>query len=210
MFSKFIKLKSKTTSYFMNKLIFATNNIHKLQEIREMLSFCYSVLSLKDVDLDIDIAETGNTFKENAVIKAEVVFKITNENCFADDSGLCVDALDGGPGVWSARYAGEPSNDGRNRKKILQELDGKERREAAFYTVICLMMNGEPYFFEGKVSGKITTEEKGNNGFGYDPVFIPEGYDKTFAEMNAEEKNAISHRAIAVKKMVDFLVPLKQ
>ncbi len=194
----------------MNKLIFATNNLHKLQEIREILSFCYTVHSLKDVNLDIDIPETGETFKDNALIKAETIFNLTHENCFADDSGLSVNALHGQPGVRSARYSGEPASDLNNRLKLLKEMQGKEDRSAAFYTTICLMLNGEKYFFEGKVSGIITHEQRGNKGFGYDPVFIPDGYERTFAEMDPEKKNAISHRAMAVHKMTEFLLQLKQ
>lgn len=164
-----------------------------------------NLLSLHDVGFTEDIAETAATIEGNALLKAETVSRHTGRNCFADDSGLLVDALHGAPGVYSARYAGEHKSDTDNITKLLQELNGKENRKAHFKTVMALVLDGKEYVFEGTVNGTILHEQRGSNGFGYDPVFMPDGFSKTFAEMSLEEKNNISHRKIALKKLLDFL-----
>ncbi len=197
------------------KIVFATNNKNKLEEIREILGNKFEVLSLNDINCHVDIPETGKTLEENAVIKADYIFKNYNISVFADDTGLEVETLNGAPGVFSARYAGGEGHDSEaNMKKLLKELDGKNNRKARFRTVIAVMLHqqsqhgmGEttPQLFEGIVNGEITTEKKGLSGFGYDPIFKPVGYDKTFAELGHEVKNHISHRAKAVEKLVDFL-----
>ncbi|MEO8147059.1 MAG: non-canonical purine NTP diphosphatase [Bacteroidia bacterium] len=187
------------------KLIFASNNKKKLEEIKVLLPLSVELLSLADVNITEDIPETGDTFKANALIKAKYVLSKTGINCFADDSGLEVEALDMRPGVYSARYAGEPKNDEANIDLLLKELKGKENRKAQFHTVIALLINGGTYFFEGIVRGAITAERMGNNGFGYDPVFIADGDSKTFAELSLDDKNKISHRSIAVKQLVAFM-----
>lgn len=189
----------------MSELIFVSNNIHKLTEIRKLVPQSYTLYSMYEAGVTMEIEETGSTFNENASLKAHVFFSTTNKNCFADDSGLAVDSLEGRPGVFSARYAGMDATDATNRKKLLHDLSGIENRRAAFITVICLLINGQEHFFEGKINGLITDEERGDEGFGYDSIFVPNGYLKTFAQMKPEEKNRISHRAIAVKKMVEYL-----
>ena len=196
------------------KIVFATNNEHKLKEIREILGDKFEIVSLKDIGCDVDIPETGNTLEENAHQKAEYIFDHYHLDCFADDTGLEVEALDGAPGVHSARYAEGTDHDSEaNMNKLLKELDGKENRKARFRTVIALIqMEGDnplcsrEYRFEGIVDGSIATEKSGNEGFGYDPVFIPEGYDKSFADLGEEIKNTISHRARAVAKLADHLL----
>lgn len=195
------------------KIVFATNNQHKLQEIREILGDQFEILSLADIGCHEDIPETGNTLEANAHQKAEYVFDHYHIDCFADDTGLEVDALGGAPGVHSARYAeGTDHNSEANMAKLLRELGDNDNRKARFRTVISLiqMEGGNPvcsreYQFEGAVEGRIDREKHGSEGFGYDPVFIPEGYDKSFAELGEEIKNQISHRARAVKKLAEWL-----
>lgn len=195
------------------KIVFATNNQHKLQEIREILGDQFEILSLADIGCHENIPETGNTLEANAHQKAEYVFDHYHIDCFADDTGLEVDALGGAPGVHSARYAeGTDHNSEANMAKLLRELGDNDNRKARFRTVISLiqMEGGNPvcsreYQFEGVVEGRIDREKHGSEGFGYDPVFIPEGYDKSFAELGEEIKNQISHRARAVKKLAEWL-----
>lgn len=195
------------------KIVFATNNQHKLQEIREILGDQFEILSLADIGCHEDIPETGNTLEANAHQKAEYVFDHYHIDCFADDTGLEVDALGGAPGVHSARYAeGTDHNSEANMAKLLRELGDNDNRKARFRTVISLiqMEGGNPvcsreYQFKGVVEGRIDREKHGSEGFGYDPVFIPEGYDKSFAELGEEIKNQISHRARAVKKLAEWL-----
>jgi XTP/dITP diphosphohydrolase len=189
----------------MGKLIFASSNKNKIAEISDILKDKYLIIGLNDIGYNVEIEETGNTLRENALIKAKTIFDEMNISCFADDSGLMVDALNGAPGVFSARYAGEHGNSEKNMDLLLKNLTGIENRKAHFSTVIALVLNGEQYFFEGKIEGEIIHEKRGEGGFGYDPIFVPKGYDKTFAEMDKSIKNSISHRAIAVKKLVDFL-----
>ncbi|SFM78682.1 XTP/dITP diphosphohydrolase [Algoriella xinjiangensis] len=186
------------------ELIFATHNDHKVKEVAQMLPSYLTMKSLTDINFHDEIDETGKTFEENALLKAKTIFEKTNKNIFADDSGLVIDALDGAPGVYSARYAGT-GKDADNVTKALKELEGKTNRKAYFISIFCLILNGKEYFFEGKVNGTISTEILGEDGFGYDPIFIPDGYSKSFAQMTAEEKNNISHRGLAVKKLNYFL-----
>jgi XTP/dITP diphosphohydrolase len=187
------------------KLIFATNNKHKLEEVRDILGDNYQIVSPEEIDCRDDIPETAGTLEGNALLKARFVKENYGFDCFADDTGLEVKALDNAPGVYSARYAGESKDPAANRQKLLQELEGKEDRSARFRTVIALIKNGKESLFEGIVEGEIIRDERGNTGFGYDPVFIPKGYTETFAELGAEIKNTISHRAEAVNKLKQFL-----
>lgn len=187
------------------KLVFATNNRHKLEEVSHKIGDHFELLTLNDIGCTEDIEETGATFEENAAIKSKYVYNKYHLNCFGDDSGLVIDALNGEPGVYSARYAGEHGNHAENIKKVLIKLDGVENRKARFVTVISLMWEGEEYIFEGVVEGTIRNETTGNGGFGYDPIFQPDGYDITFAEMSMAEKNKISHRARATEKLISFL-----
>lgn len=187
------------------KLVFATHNPHKLQEIKAMLPGSILLKGLSEIGLAEEIPETGQTLEENALIKARFVAEKFNVNCFADDSGLEVEALNGEPGVFSARYAGPTKTDADNVHKLLKNMEGKTHRKARFKTVIALIINAETHLFTGEVYGNITLIPKGSNGFGYDPVFMPEGCNSTFAEMAAEEKNRLSHRARAVEKLVAFL-----
>lgn len=189
----------------MKKLVFATNNPHKLEEVRAILQQKFEVAGLADIGCHREIPETGTTLEENASIKSHYVVNQYQTDCFADDTGLEVDALEGKPGVYSARYAGENASYEQNVDKLLLELAGKTNRDARFRTVISLVMDDKEYQFEGIVDGKIINERKGKDGFGYDPVFMPNGYDQTFAEMDASLKNSISHRAKAVQKLVKFL-----
>ena len=190
----------------IKKLVFATNNAHKLDEIRAILGDKIEVLSLKDINCDADIPETADTLEGNAALKAEYIYKNYGLDCFADDTGLEVEALGGAPGVYSARYAGGDGHDSEaNMRKLLQELDGKQNRNAQFPTAICLIEKGEEHLFEGIVKGSIIEQKRGASGFGYDPVFMPEGYEETFAEMGNAEKNKISHRARAVEKLCEYL-----
>jgi len=188
----------------MKKLVFATNNQHKTEEIRLALSGQYEVLNLQDIGCDVDIPETADTFEGNASIKSKYVVENFKLDCFADDSGLEVEALNNEPGVYSARYSGGRDSL-ENIQLVLRKLEGKLNRKARFKTVISLMLNGENHIFEGVINGVIRTALSGSKGFGYDPIFQPEGYDVTFAEMDMAEKNKISHRAIALTKMIEFL-----
>jgi XTP/dITP diphosphohydrolase len=190
----------------MRKLVFATNNRHKLNEIRSLLQGQYEILSLLDIGCTVEIPETGDTLEENSRIKARHVYQEYGMDCFADDTGLEIEALGGRPGVFSARYAGEDCNPENNIIKVLDELEGKSNRKARFRTVICLIEKGEEYFFEGVVNGKIIEEKRGGEGFGYDPVFVPEGHDTTFAEMPLAAKNTISHRAKAMRELIAWLL----
>lgn len=189
----------------MKEIVFATNNRHKLEEIRKITKGTLHILSLSDIHCAEEIEETGATLEENALLKARFVKEKYGYDCFADDTGLEVEALDGAPGVYSSRYAGEACNPADNMDKLLKEMRGLENRTARFRTVIALLFNGEKHFFEGVVNGKITHEKKGEAGFGYDPVFVPEGYNQTFAELGDEVKNQISHRALATQKLMEFL-----
>jgi len=192
------------------KIVFATNNQHKLRELQQILDDKFELLSLADINCFEEIPETSPTIEENSLEKAEYVHKKYKTDCFADDTGLEIEALDGSPGVYSARYAGEDKNMEKNIEKILSELEKKDNRNARFKTVVSLILNGETHQFEGIINGKIIKEKTGESGFGYDPVFMPDGYDITFAEMDAAFKNKISHRGIAVQKLVDFLNAKKQ
>jgi len=189
----------------MTELVFATNNRHKLNEVSAKIGDSFKLLTLNDIGCHEDIPETGITFHENASIKSHFIYERYQLNCFGDDSGLEIDALNGEPGVYSARYAGKHGNHQANNEKVLQQLAGKTNRSARFKTVISLMWNGEEHFFEGVVEGTIRTAPAGTEGFGYDPIFQPEGFDITFAEMTLEEKNHISHRARALEKLIAFL-----
>src|SRR5690554_2208429 len=190
----------------MKKIVFATNNQHKLEEIRKITQGSLEILSLTDIGCNEEIDETGITLNENALIKATYVKERYGFDCFADDTGLEVDALEGAPGVYSARYAGEACRPEDNMEKLLAEMKETENRRAQFRTVIALHCNGENHLFEGVIRGSITREKKGNEGFRYDPIFMPEGYDKTFAELGIEVKNQISHRAVATGKLMHFLL----
>ena len=188
------------------KLVFATNNAHKLDEISSILGEKVELLSLKDIHCHVDIPETADTLEGNAMLKAEYIYKNYGLDCFADDTGLEVEALNGAPGVYSARYAGgEGHNSEANMQKLLQNMQGVQNRKAQFRTAICLILDGKKHLFEGIVKGEIIKEKRGSSGFGYDPIFVPEGYTKTFAELGNETKNKISHRALAVEKLCRFL-----
>ncbi len=198
------------------KIVFATNNKNKLTEIKEILAENFEVLSLSDINCHVDIPETGTTLEENARIKAEYIYSHYGISVFADDTGLEVEALGGAPGVYSARYAGGEGHDSEaNMRKLLHELEGKDNRKARFRTAIALILAEQQTdgatetprteIFEGTVEGEITKEKRGEAGFGYDPIFQPEGYDRTFAELGNEVKNSISHRARATKKLVEYL-----
>ena len=192
----------------MKQLVFATNNAHKLDEVRKILGEKFNVLSLKKIGCNDDIAETAETFDGNALIKARYIRDKYGYDCFADDSGLEIDALGGAPGVYSARYAGEAHDSEKNMAKVLEQLQGIENRAARFRTVIALTLDGKEHLFEGEIAGRIIEERRGAGGFGYDPIFIPDGETRTFAEMDDAQKNGISHRARAVKKLVAFLESL--
>ncbi len=189
----------------MKSLVFSTNNLHKLDEVKAVFGNKCRILSLKDIGLDIDIPENGRTLEENALIKARFIWESEQTDCFADDTGLEVEALDNAPGVYSARYAGENKSSEDNIQKLLCELQEKENRSARFRTVIAAVLNGKEYLFEGIVNGVISDIPKGESGFGYDPVFVPAGYNKSFAELGDDIKNKISHRAKAVETFADFL-----
>ena len=191
---------------FDNKMVVATNNAHKLKEIAAILGQEIELLSLKDIQCFADIPETADTLEGNARQKAMYIYENYGMDCFADDTGLEVEALGGAPGVFSARYAGEGHESEANMQKLLKELAGKENRKAQFRTVICLIRNGKEHLFEGIVKGEIIQEKRGGEGFGYDPIFVPEGYDLTFAELGDDVKNTISHRARAVEKFCQFLL----
>ena len=192
----------------MKKIVFATNNRHKLEEIRKILGDTYKIISLKELGFTGDIPETGNTLAENASQKSHYIYERYGVDCFSDDTGLEVEALNGAPGVYSARYAGENATYDDNANKLLKELGETINRKAAFKTVISLILDGKEYLFEGRVDGTITNHKTGAGGFGYDPVFLPDGYKQTFAEMPLELKNKISHRGKATAKLVDFLKAL--
>lgn len=187
------------------KIVFATNNAHKLAEVKAVLGDGWELVTLKEVGITEEIPETGETLDENASIKARYVFERTGLDCFADDTGLEVEALNGAPGVRSARYATDGHDFAANNRKLLHELDGVENRKARFRTVISLIIDGVERQVEGIVEGEIATSESGAEGFGYDPLFIPDGYDRTFADMTADEKNSISHRGRAVAELVKVL-----
>ena len=188
------------------KLVFATNNAHKLEEVAAILGDQVELLSLNDTSCQTDIPETAETLEGNALLKSSYIYKNYHLDCFADDTGLEVEALNGAPGVYSARYAGGEGHDAQaNMLKLLHELEGKENRKAQFRTAISLILDGKEYLFEGVIKGEIIKEKRGDSGFGYDPVFMPEGYDRTFAELGNDIKNQISHRALAVQKLCEFL-----
>lgn len=186
-------------------LVFATNNKHKVEEIEAKLGGQVDILTLSDIGCTDEIPEEQETIEGNASQKSHYLYNKYGQDCFSDDTGLEVEALDGRPGVYSARYAGEQKNPEDNINKLLKEMDGITNRKARFRTVISLIIAGKEHLFEGIVEGKILTERHGNGGFGYDPVFMPDGYDKSFAELSMEEKNKISHRGRAVSKLFDFI-----
>lgn len=189
----------------MDTIIFATNNQHKVNEVRSVLGQSFNIITLKEAGIDIDIPEPHDTLEANATEKSKTIFQLTNKNCFSEDTGLEVDALNGQPGVKSARYAGDNRSFDDNIHKLLTNLSSLQNKTARFRTVISLIMYGKEYFFEGICSGKIINQRKGNKGFGYDPVFVPDGSNKTFAEMEMEEKNKFSHRKKAMEKLINFL-----
>ena len=189
----------------MKKFVFATNNAHKLKEVAAIVGHQIELLSLKDIGCHDDIPETSDTLEGNALQKAKYVYERYHIDCFADDTGLEVEALGGAPGIYSARYAGEGHNSEENIRKLLHELEGKDNRKARFRTVFALIINGKEHLFEGIVKGEIIATKRGTSGFGYDPVFVPEGFTQTFAEMSDAQKNKISHRAIGVNKLCKFL-----
>lgn len=191
------------------KLVFATANQNKAKEIQSLIPATIRILSLNDIDCREEIPETQPTIEGNASQKAFYVYEKYGSNCFADDTGLEIEALDGRPGVLSARYAGEAKNADDNMKKILLEMQDVSNRRARFKTVISLVVDGKEELFEGLVNGTVLREKRGKKGFGYDPIFLPDGYDRTFAEMDQEEKGKISHRGIAVAKLVAYLSALK-
>ena len=190
------------------KLVFASNNQNKADEIRHILGESFQIITLKDAGIEVDIPEPHDSFQENALEKSRYIYKATGMDCFSEDSGLEVEALNGAPGVKSARYAGEKSTDKQNTEKLLAAMQNVRYRAARFKTVISLIMDGKEYFFEGECKGEISENPMGNNGFGYDPVFVPAGFPKSFAKMTMDEKSAISHRKKAVRKMADFLLNL--
>ena len=188
------------------KLVFASSNKNKIQEIQQLVPSTIQILSLEDIGCAEDIPETTDTIEGNAILKANYVTEKYGYDCFADDTGLEVEALNGAPGVYSARYAGEQKDSNDNMDKLLSELIDKSNRKANFKTVIALNLNGKQHLFTGIINGKIVEEKIGTNGFGYDPIFVADGFDKTFAELNMEEKSTISHRGIAVKELIKHLI----
>lgn len=187
------------------EIVFATNNLHKLKELQQIVGSNINLLSLKDIGCTEDIPETKDTLEGNAAEKSFYLYNNYKYNCFSDDTGLEIEALNNEPGVYSARYAGENKDALANMQKVLTKLKGIENRKARFRTIISLIIDGKEYQFEGIVNGKIIEEFKGGNGFGYDPIFVPDSYSETFAELSSEIKNKISHRANAVKKLITFL-----
>lgn len=187
------------------KIVFATNNAHKLDEVRQVVGEKFEIVSLRECGIVEDIPENEPTLEGNALAKARYIYERTGFNCFADDTGLEVDALGGEPGVCSARYATDGHDDEANKRLLLERLQGVENRAAQFRTAVALILGGKEYLFEGIVRGEIALEQHGEGGFGYDPLFFPEGGDLTFAQMSSEEKNAISHRGRAVRKLAEFL-----
>jgi XTP/dITP diphosphohydrolase len=194
----------------MHTLIFATNNAHKIEEIQRVVGSKFNIQSLKDAGIAIDIPEPHDTLTENALEKANTIFQLTGKDCFSEDTGLEVAALHGAPGVKSARYAGEPPSDEANMQKLLLELSGKTDRQAQFRTVIALIIDHQVHYFEGICKGQIAHTPQGNQGFGYDPIFIPDGADRCFALMSIEEKNQYSHRRQATEKLILFLENFSQ
>ncbi|NPA68827.1 MAG: non-canonical purine NTP diphosphatase [Chlorobi bacterium] len=192
------------------ELVFATNNKHKLEEVKKILNNKFKILSLNDINCFEEIPETQKTIKGNASQKAHYIYDKYKKNCFADDTGLEIEALNGEPGVYSARYAGENCSFEDNVKKVLQKLEGIKNRKARFKTVISLIINNKEYLFEGIINGTVIDKKRGKSGFGYDPIFLPDGFNKTFAEMLPEEKNKISHRALATQKLINFLENIRQ
>lgn len=188
------------------RFVFATNNAHKLEEVADILKDKVELLSLKEIGCHADIPETADTLEGNALLKARYIFENYHTDCFADDTGLEVEALGGAPGIYSARYAGDGHDSEANMRKLLHDLEGVENRKAQFRTVFALIIDGKEHLFEGIIRGEITNNRKGTSGFGYDPIFVPEGYTQTFAEMGNELKNQISHRAIATNKLCKFLM----
>ena len=191
----------------IKKIVFATGNPNKLKEIKSAIK-SFEIVGLRDLGITEEIPETGDTLKKNALQKAKYVYDKTGLDCFSDDTGLEIEALNNRPGVYSAMYAGPDCNAENNMRKVLKELEGKTNRNAQFKTVIALILKGEEYFFEGVVKGEILKEKKGKDGFGYDPIFRPVVYKESFAEMSIAQKNEISHRGLAVKKLVKFLASL--
>ena len=188
------------------KLLFATNNLHKLREVQEIVGNSFQIVSLKEISMEEEIPETSNTIEGNARQKANFIYRKTGMDCFADDTGLFIDALNGRPGVYSARYAGDGCSFEDNIQKVLLELQNKENRSASFRCVVCLILKGEEHSFGGGVDGMILTEKRGMEGFGYDPIFVPKGQSQTFSEMPPYLKNGLSHRGRAIWKMMRFLV----
>lgn len=189
----------------MHKIVFATNNAHKLSEVSDILDARFKLISLKEIGCFDDIPETQDTIEGNAIQKANYVWKKNGIDCIADDTGLEVEALNGAPGVYSARYAGEDCVAENNIQKLLKELDGVVNRKARFKTVAALILDGQTHLFEGIINGRILTEKRGTDGFGYDPVFLPDNFEESFAEMSAEQKNTISHRALAFQAFAEFM-----
>lgn len=189
----------------MKKLVFATNNAHKLSEVKAILEPEFTIISLSDLNCNDEIPETAETLEGNALIKARYIHDKFGLDCFADDTGLEIEALNGEPGVYSARYAGDANCAHENMCKVLEKLGDNTNRKACFRTVIALIQGNETYYFEGKIDGNIATQPRGDSGFGYDPIFVPENYFVSFAQLSAEEKNQISHRALAIKKLVNYL-----
>lgn len=187
------------------KIVFATNNKNKLREAREILAGNFEIISLEELGCHEDIPETAETLEGNSLQKAQYIFDRYHCNCIADDTGLEIEALNGAPGVYTARFAGEHCTPADNRLKTLSVMKGIENRKAVFRTVVTLILNGQVHQFEGHVNGSIALQEQGTNGFGYDPIFIPEGYDKTFAELSEQTKNSISHRGRAMQKFATFI-----
>jgi XTP/dITP diphosphohydrolase len=190
----------------MKKIVFATNNAHKLQEVSEILEDKIQIMNLKDIHCEEEIPETSDTIEGNAYQKANYIYEHYHVDCFADDTGLEVEALNGAPGVYSARYAGPQHNSKDNIRKLLTDMQDIENRNAQFRTAIVLIIDGKMHLFEGTIKGTIIRSERGSGGFGYDSVFVPDGFEKTFAELGEQIKNKISHRAIATKKLVKFLL----
>jgi non-canonical purine NTP pyrophosphatase, rdgB/HAM1 family len=189
----------------MEKIVFATNNKHKLEEVQAVIGDSVELVSLSQIHCSEDIPETADTLEENALLKARFIWNKYGFNCFADDTGLEVTALNNAPGVYSARYAGEEKDSEANMKKVVEELKDKEDKSAQFRTVIALIIDGKEFLFEGIIRGRLIEEKRGGQGFGYDPIFVPEGHEKTFAELGNEVKNTISHRALATNKLKTFL-----
>jgi XTP/dITP diphosphohydrolase len=194
----------------MNKLVFATNNAHKLAEVKAILEPQFTIISLNELNCNDEIPETADTLQGNALLKATYIHDKFGLDCFADDTGLEIVELNGEPGVYSARYAGEDNNSVNNMNKVLTLLENKTNRKACFRTVIALFQSEKTIFFEGRINGNIALLPQGESGFGYDPIFIPEGFQRSFAQLSSEEKNKISHRALAVKKLIEFLMQSKK